>query len=118
MARPPLQLNRQGRKARETRFRCLWRQATNYGQHPPSEEFSARMPELLAAAQREDESDQREIAADTARAAELLRRAEARRPCEQCLRPASPCQERCLRSLYENPALWERALLHERESHE
>jgi hypothetical protein len=45
------------------------------------------------------ENAKHDIAADTARVVELLRQAEARRPCEKCLRPASPCKERCLRAM-------------------
>ena len=43
--------------------------------------------------------DEREAVAATASERELLRQAEARRPCEQCLRPETPCHVRCLRSL-------------------
>jgi hypothetical protein len=50
------------------------------------------------------EADKDEIAADTPRARELLRQAAAQRPCTECLRPASPCKERCLRALRLNPA--------------
>jgi hypothetical protein len=91
-------------------FRQKWWQATDYGQHPPSPEFAARMPELLAIDQTKLENDKREIAADTARAHEFLiacwrlqpplhdgRVDHLGRRCEQCLRPASPCKVRCLR---------------------
>jgi hypothetical protein len=43
-------------------------------------------------------TNKREIAADVAPAREFLRQAR-KPPCEQCLRPASPCKERCLRSM-------------------
>lgn len=59
----------------------------------------ARLPQVLAAAQLELQKDKREIATDTARVSELLGQAR-RPPCEQCLRPASPCKERCLRDLF------------------
>jgi hypothetical protein len=74
-----------------------WRE-TDYNRKPPSEEFLAQLPQLLAAAKLELEADKREIAADTAAARELLRQAR-QPPCEQCLRPESPCKLRCLRSL-------------------
>lgn len=94
----PRQRGREGRKAREARFRRLWLKATDYGRHPPSQEFMARLPELLAAAQLEDEADKREDEADIARARELLSQVR-KPPCESCLRPAAPCQRRCLRPL-------------------
>jgi hypothetical protein len=79
------------------RFKQRWWKATEWGQHPPSPEDLARLPELLAVDQAELENDKREIATDTAWGVERSRQAQARRPCELCLRPASPCQERCLR---------------------
>jgi hypothetical protein len=85
----------------KTKFRGKWWKATDYGRHPPAPEFVARMSELLAAAQAERESDRREALAATARLTELMRQAQARRPCEQCLRPASPCEARCLRAIFE-----------------
>jgi hypothetical protein len=94
----PRQRGREGRKAREGRFQRRWWKETDYGRRPPSEEFMARAPELLAAAQLEDENDKREDAADIARAQELLSKAR-QPPCEEgCLRDPS-CKERCLRNM-------------------
>jgi hypothetical protein len=67
-------------------IRRLWWRETDYSRRPPSPEFMARLPQLLADAQREVENDKRERAADAARARELLRQAR-KPPCEQCLRP-------------------------------
>jgi hypothetical protein len=78
--------------------RRRWWRETGYNRLPPSPEFAARMPELLAAEQPKLENKKREIVADSAHAHELLSRAR-RPPCEQCLRPASPCKLRCLRSM-------------------
>jgi hypothetical protein len=78
------------------RQRC-WKE-TDYGRRPVSETFKARLPQLIADAIREVENDKREIAADVAHARELVRQAR-QPPCESCLRPAAPCQRRCLRSL-------------------
>jgi hypothetical protein len=75
-------------------FRGTWWRATGYGQHPPAPEFTAQLPQLIAAVKAEIENSKREIA--TAREVERSRQAQARRPCESCLRP-TPCQERCLR---------------------
>jgi hypothetical protein len=92
-------------------FRQKWWKATDYGGHPPSPEFAALMPELLAVDQAKLENDKREIAADTACARELLIACWRKQPplpgrvdhlgrgCAECLRQASPCQERCLRAL-------------------
>jgi len=77
--------------------RMYWRE-TDYNRKPPSPEFMARLPQVLADALREVEDDKREIAAATAAARELLHQAR-RPPCEDCLRPASPCRKRCLRSM-------------------
>jgi Protein of unknwon function (DUF3310) len=79
-------------------IRRMWWKETNYNRKPPSEDFTTRLPQLLAAVQVEIENDKREIAADTARARELLSRAQ-QPPCEQCLRPEAPCCVRCLRSM-------------------
>ena len=59
--------------------------------------FEARMAELLAADIAADETKKHKIKADTKRADEFLRTVA--RDCACCLRPASPCQVRCLRSL-------------------
>jgi hypothetical protein len=67
----PQQRGREG-KARLGKFKNLWWRATDYGQHLLSPEFMARLPELLAAAQREDENDKREDAADIARSERAL----------------------------------------------
>jgi hypothetical protein len=87
-----------------------WWKETDYGRKPPSPEFMARLPQLIADAQRELENEKREIAADVARAHEFLVACWRQQPplhghvdhlgrgCAQCLRPASPCTERCLRS--------------------
>lgn len=56
------------------KFRQEWWKATDYGRHPPAPEFTARMSELLAIEQAKLENLKREIAADTARAKELLSR--------------------------------------------
>jgi hypothetical protein len=78
-------------------FRQQWWRETDYKRKPPSEEYLRQMPELLAAVKREVENDKREIAADTAKAIELLRQAR-QPPCEECLRSLS-CKARCLRSM-------------------
>jgi hypothetical protein len=80
------------------KIRQLWWRETNYNRKPPSPEFMARLPQALADALREVEDDKREKAADTAKAREFLRQAQ-QPPCKQCLRPASPCKDRCLRSM-------------------
>jgi hypothetical protein len=77
--------------------RMYWRE-TDYNRRPPSQEFMARLPQLLADALREVENDKREFAAELAAGLKLLSQAR-EPPCEQCLRPASPCKERCLRSM-------------------
>ena len=76
------------------KFRQAWWKTTDYGEHSPSPEFA---PDLLSVEQAQLENDKREIVADTVRASEFLRQIR-KPPCEQCLRPASPCRERCLRS--------------------
>lgn len=76
----------------------MWWRETDYNRKPPSQEFMMRLPQLLPAAKIEAENDKREIAADIAVGRELLSRAQ-RPPCEECLRPASPCKVRCLRSM-------------------
>lgn len=53
------------------KFRQRWWKETDYGRLPPSPEFMARLPQLIAAAKLEDENDKREIAADVARAREI-----------------------------------------------
>jgi hypothetical protein len=80
------------------RIRRLWWRETDYNRRPPSLEFMARLPQLLADAQLEAAKHRREIAADVAHAHELLSQAR-KPPCESCLRPAAPCQRRCLRPL-------------------
>jgi hypothetical protein len=77
----------------------------------------SRWPELLAAEQAGLDAVRREILTDTARARELLLACWRERPplpgrvdhlcrgCAECLRPASPCRERCLRSMLSRPAL-------------
>jgi hypothetical protein len=80
------------------KVRQMWWRETDYNRLPPSPEFTARLPEVLAAAQVERENERREIAADIVRAQDFLRQAR-RPPCEECLRPASPCKVRCLRSV-------------------
>jgi hypothetical protein len=97
------------------RFRREWWEATDYGGYPPESE--SRMAELLAAEQTGLENTQREILADTARAREFLLACWRQQPplpgrvdhlgrgCAECLRPASPCRERCLRSMLSRPAL-------------
>jgi hypothetical protein len=96
-------------------FRRAWWEATDYGQHPPGSE--EQMAELLAAEQAGLDDVRREILTDTARARELLLACWRERPplpgrvdhlgrgCAECLRPASPCRERCLRSMLSRPAL-------------
>jgi uncharacterized protein DUF3310 len=79
-------------------IRRLWWKETDYNQRSPSPEFMLQLPQFLAAAQIEVENDKREIAADTTAALALLHQAR-QPPCEDCLRPASPCKERCLRSM-------------------
>ena len=59
--------------------------------------FEARMAELLAADIAADETEKHKIKVDIKRADEFLRTVS--RDCAECLRPASPCQVRCLRSL-------------------
>jgi hypothetical protein len=76
-----------------------WWKATGWGRHPPSPEFAAQVPQLLVEDRAKLDRIKRKAVADTGRAREVLRQAETRRPCEQCLRPASPCTERCLRSM-------------------
>jgi len=78
--------------------RQQWWRETDYSRKPPSPEFLERLPQLLAAAKREAENDKPEIAAAVAAARELLSQAR-KPPCESCLRPAAPCQRRCLRPL-------------------
>ena len=87
------------RDRRHLSIRRLWWCETDYNRRPPSPEFMARLPQLLADAQREVENDKRERVAAAAVARELLHQAR-KPPCEQCLRPASsPCTERCLQSM-------------------
>jgi hypothetical protein len=83
-------------------FRRKWWRATDFNQHPPSPEFEAQMPELLAVEQALEINRRRKIAADTARAREFLARDHQR--CGECLRPASPCERRCLRSMLDSTA--------------
>jgi hypothetical protein len=78
-------------------IRQVWWEKTDYHNKLPSPEFTARMPELLAAAQARLEADRREIADDAAAGLALLRQAR-QPPCEQCLL-TPPCRVRCLRSL-------------------
>jgi hypothetical protein len=86
------------RNRRQLSIRHLWWREADGNRCPPSPEFIARLPQLLAAAKLELENDKREIAADTAKAIKFLR--QARRPlCEQCLRLTPPCRVRCLRSV-------------------
>jgi hypothetical protein len=80
------------------KIRRLWWRETDFNRKPPSPEFMERLPPVLAAAKLELENDKREIAADVAHAHELLSQAR-KPPCESCLRPAAPCQRRCLRPL-------------------
>jgi hypothetical protein len=80
------------------KFRLRWWEETNYGRKPPSPEFVAALPQLLTDAQVESENEKRVIVVDVAHARELLRQAR-KPPCESCLRPAAPCQRRCLRPL-------------------
>jgi hypothetical protein len=61
-------------------IRALWWRETDYNRHAPSPEFMARLPRLLADAQREVANDKRERVAYAAEARELLLQA-----CEQCL---------------------------------
>jgi hypothetical protein len=77
--------------------RMYWRE-TDYNRRPPSPEFMARLPELLAVEQAKVEDDKRELAAELAAGLKLLRQAR-EPPCEQCLRPHAPCRVRCLRSI-------------------
>jgi hypothetical protein len=90
-------------------FRQKWWKATGYGEHFRHLPHEAR---LLADEQAKLEADKREIAADTARTHEFLLASWRQQPplhsgrvdhlgrrCEQCLRPASPCKERCLQSM-------------------
>jgi hypothetical protein len=86
------------RDRRHLSIRRLWWRETDYNRKPPSEEFLAQLPQLLAAAKLELEADKREIAAELAAGRELLRQAR-RPPCEDCLRPESRCRVRCLRSM-------------------
>lgn len=78
-------------------FRRKWWKATDYGRRP--DKHLPAEAKVLAADLAALKADKREAVADTAAARELLRQAEAQWPCEQCLRPASPCQVRCLRVL-------------------
>jgi hypothetical protein len=78
--------------------RRAWWQATSYGQHEPSPEFMASLPALRASAESKPRETKHEIASDIAAAQKLLERAPLP-PCEQCLRPHSPCRLRCLRSM-------------------
>src|SRR5262245_1328904 len=78
--------------------RRMWWRETDYSRRPASPEFMAQLPQLLADEQAKVEAIKCEIADATARACVLL--SEARQlPCKQCLRPASPYRERCLRSM-------------------
>ena len=63
--------------------------------------FETRMAELLAADIAKDETKKHKIKADIKRADEFLRTIA--RDCATCLRPTSPCQERCLRSMRGKP---------------
>jgi hypothetical protein len=97
------------------RIRQQWWEATDYNRHPPAPEFAVGMPELLAVEQANLETTKREIAADIARARELLTDCWRQQPplqgqvdhlgrgCSECLRPTSPCKERCLRSVLQRP---------------
>jgi hypothetical protein len=84
-------------------FRQAWWEATDYGQHPPPPEFMAWAPQLLAIKQAKRENLQRQIAAENAARSAWLKKFPPA-PCEQCLRPASPCEIRCLRALLTEPA--------------
>jgi hypothetical protein len=54
-------------------IRQMWWKETNYNRLPPSPEFAARMPELLAVEQAKLEADKREAVAATTSALEVLR---------------------------------------------
>src|SRR5262245_51855116 len=93
-------------------IRQRWWRETNYNRLPPSAEFMERLPQLLANEQAKADEEKQEIKAAVARAREILADAWRRQPplhsgrvdhlgrgCAECLRTASPCQVRCLRSM-------------------
>jgi hypothetical protein len=80
------------------KIRRRWWKETNYNSRSPSPEFLARLPQLLAAAQHKVEEIAQEVAADLERARKFLD-ALPLPPCGDCLRPRSPCEQRCLRAM-------------------
>jgi hypothetical protein len=85
-------------------FRRRWWRRTRYGQRPSTVKFMAWAPRFLAHNQIKADKDKRKLAAELAAGLALLRRAQPP-PRKQCLRPQSPCQKRCLRSLLEDAKL-------------
>jgi hypothetical protein len=56
-------------------IRQIWWRETGYGRHPPSPEFMASLPELIAVEHTRREDDKREAAAETVRTLAELRQA-------------------------------------------
>jgi hypothetical protein len=79
-------------------IRQMWWRGTDYNRLPPSPEFLRQLALFMVDCDLFDDYECREIAADVAHARELLSQAR-KPPCESCLRPAAPCQRRCLRPL-------------------
>jgi dCTP deaminase len=83
--------------------RRRWWRRTKYNRRPPSAKFMAWLPRFLTHDQAKADKNKRARAAELAAGRALLSRAQ-QPPCEQCLRPWSPCQVRCLRSILEGNA--------------